>query len=68
MFLVLFKLAIDFSWLIPTWILIILATEIFSAWGILKEFGIVEMGKKYVDLAHKSIEKVVNMIPRYQAK
>ena len=66
--LTLLKLALDFTWLLPNWVLVLLATEMFSAWGFLKEFGIIEMGKKYVELAQKSIQKVVNMIPRYQAK
>lgn len=68
MFLVAFKLAIDFTWLIPTWFLIILATEVFSAWEFLKELGLIELAQKYIDLAHKSLEKVMAMIPKHQAK
>lgn len=36
MFLVVLKLAVDFTWLIPTWVLVILATEVFAAWGFLQ--------------------------------
>ena len=67
MFLVLFKLAIDFSWLIPTCVLIVLGTELFSAWELLKELGLIELAKKYIDLAHKSLDKVMGMIPKYKA-
>ena len=66
--LTLFKLALDFTWLLPNWLLVFLVVEIFSVWGFLKEFGVVELGQKYSELVHKSIEKLVNMIPRYQAK
>jgi hypothetical protein len=68
MVIVVLKLLVDFSWLLPTWLIIILGIEIFSVWGLLREFGVLEMANKYIGLAQKSIEKVVNMIPRYQSK
>lgn len=59
------KLAIDFTWLLPNWLLVFIGTQIFADWTLLKYFGLIEMGKNYVKLANKSIEKVTHMIPKY---
>jgi hypothetical protein len=34
----------------------------------LREFGVLDLAKKYIGLARDSVEKVVAMIPRYQGK
>jgi hypothetical protein len=42
MFLMVFKLALDFVWLLPSWLVILLVAELFSAWEILKGYGMSE--------------------------
>lgn len=34
----------------------------------MREFGVLDLAKKYIGLARDSVEKVVAMIPRYQGK
>lgn len=62
---VLLKLAVDFTWLFPSWFIIFFSVQLYSSWGLLKDLGVIELIEGHVKTASSSVQKLKNIIPKY---
>lgn len=51
---------------VSTWVLIIAVAECYVFEKELKEFGLCDIVDNYVEIAKESVQKFIDMIPKYQ--
>ena len=63
---VIVKVSIDFLWLFPTWLVIIIAVEGAIGYDALKALGMSEKLWEVLGQVQGSVEKVTQMIPKHR--
>ena len=54
------------AYLLPDWLIVLLAVELWAGWGMLQEFGLIELAQTQLKTAENALRKLFEMIPRYK--
>jgi hypothetical protein len=65
---VIVKLTVDLIWYLPSWLIIVLAVELFAVSGILKQTGITDKVKDMGKMVKTEAKKIFDKIPKYECK
>lgn len=56
------------TFILPNWLVVLIAVEMVGGWDLLRDFGLVELVESQVRSAEVSLGKLLEMIPRYKGE
>jgi hypothetical protein len=54
------------TYLLPSWLILLLAAQVVGFWDVLVSFGAVELSAAAVTSTETALNKFINLIPKYQ--